>query len=100
MPEVKFDDVFNEMMKNDEFRAEYETLMPEYEALMPEYELKSELIKARIKSGLTQSQLAERMGMKQSNLARLESASGDFKFQTIVKYARALGLKRLNIALN
>ena len=93
MPEVKFDDVFNEMMKNDEFRAEYE-------ALMPEYELKSELIKARIKSGLTQSQLAERMGIKQSNLARLESASGDFKFQTIVKYAKALGLKRLNIALN
>ena len=86
MPEVKFDDVFNEMMKNDEFRAEYE--------------LKSELIKARIKSGLTQSQLAERMGMKQSNLARLESASGDFKFQTIIKYAKALGLKQLNIALN
>ena len=93
MSEVKFDDVFNEMMKNDEFRAEYE-------ALMPEYELKRELIKARIKSGLTQSQLAERMGMKQSNLARLERASGDFKFQTIIKYAKALGLKRLNIALN
>ena len=27
MPEVKFDDVFNEMMKNDEFRAEYEALI-------------------------------------------------------------------------
>ena len=76
MPEVKFDDVFNEMMKNDEFRAEYE-------ALMPEYELKSELIKARIKSGLTQSQLAERMGMKQSNLARLESASGEDGHETV-----------------
>ena len=38
--------------------------------------------------------------MKQSNLARLESASGDFKFQTIIKYAKALGLKQLNIALN
>ena len=67
---------------------------------MPEYELKSELIKARIKSGLTQSQLAQRMGIKQPNLARLESASGDFKFQTIVKYARALWLKQLNITPN
>ncbi|AQW85204.1 hypothetical protein CPIN17262_1545 [Campylobacter pinnipediorum subsp. pinnipediorum] len=49
MGTISFDGVFNEMMKDEEFKKEYE-------ALIHEFELKKQLIKARIKSNMTQSQ--------------------------------------------
>lgn len=91
MATISFNVVFDEMMKDPEFKKEYE-------ALAPEFELKRQLIKARIDSKMTQEQIAQKMEMKQSNLARFER-SMDAKFSTILKYAKALGLKELKIAL-
>ena len=82
---------FEKMMQDPEFKKEYE-------ALKPEFELKKQLIEARIKSKLTQEQIATKMNMKQANLARFEK-SLDARFSTIIKYARALGLKELKIGL-
>lgn len=91
MATISFNVVFDEMMKDPEFKKEYE-------ALAPEFELKRQLIKARIDSKMTQEQIAQKMGLKQSNLARFEK-SMDAKFSTILKYAKALGLKELKITL-
>ncbi|AQW82010.1 putative transcriptional regulator, XRE family [Campylobacter pinnipediorum subsp. pinnipediorum] len=91
MGTISFDSVFNEMMKDEEFKKEYE-------ALIHEFELKKQLIKARIKSNMTQTQIAKKMNMKQSNLARFEQ-SIDSKFSTILKYAKAVGLKELKISI-
>ncbi|WP_416860465.1 helix-turn-helix domain-containing protein [Helicobacter ganmani] len=66
--------------------------------LVPEFAFKKQLIKARIQSKMTQSEIAEKMDMKQSNLARFEK-SLDSKFSLILKYAKALGLKEIKIAL-
>lgn len=61
--------------------------------LAPEYELKGQLIKARIKAGLTQEEVAERMGTTKSAISRLESvnAQNSPSISTLMKYAEAVG---------
>ena len=45
----------------------------EYDALAPEFEISAELVKARLRAGFSQAELADRMGTSQSTIARLES---------------------------
>lgn len=92
MATIDFRKTLNECMKNNEFKAEFERLTPEFQ-------IKSTLIAKRIAKKLTQAQVAERSGLKQSNIARLESANGSFSLDSAVKYARAVGLKKLTISL-
>jgi DNA-binding XRE family transcriptional regulator len=65
----------------------------EYDRLTPEYALKGQLIKARIKAGLTQEDVAERMGTTKSAVSRLESVNSKNSpsISTLVKYAEAVG---------
>src|SRR5438067_7224536 len=42
----------------------------EYDALAPEFEISAELLKARLRAGLSQAELAARMGTSQSTIAR------------------------------
>ncbi|GAB4259421.1 helix-turn-helix domain-containing protein [Thermincola ferriacetica] len=56
-------------------------------------DLISDLVKARIDKGWTQTELAQRTGLKQSAIARLESQSTIPKIDTLFKIAYALGLK-------
>ena len=56
-----------------------------------EFELASELIAARVRAGLTQSELAERMGTTQSAVARLESGRQLPSMRTLARYAKATG---------
>lgn len=72
----------DEQMKDPEFRAEYE-------ALDAEYALIRQLIDLRIRRGLSQRQLAERAGMKQPSIARLESGR-TANLQTLRRIADAL----------
>ena len=65
-----------------------------YEALEPEFKLLRELLNARQKAGLSQAQIAERMGTKAPAVTRLESSLSSGKHSpsiaTIKKYADAL----------
>ena len=81
-----------ELMKNPAFKAEYD-------ALEPEYELIRQLIEARTEKNMTQKQLAEKIGTKQSNIARLESGNYNPSFQFLQKVAGALD-KRLSLPLS
>ena len=45
----------------------------EHAALEPEFTLARKLMKSRAKVGMSQSEVAARMGMRQSTVARLES---------------------------
>ncbi len=66
----------------------------EYEALDPEFKLLRELLKARKKAGLSQAEIAERMGTKAPAITRLESSLNSGKHSpsiaTIKKYANAV----------
>lgn len=63
-----------------------------YEALAPEYQLIDQLLKARRRAGLTQEDVAERMGTTKSAVSRLESAGKHApSLATLRRYAEAVG---------
>lgn len=83
-------------LANPEVRAEYERLNRE------EFALLDEMLAARRAAGLTQAQVAERMGTKAPAVTRLENALASGKhspsLDTLRKYAAALG-KRVEVHL-
>jgi ribosome-binding protein aMBF1 (putative translation factor) len=75
-----------EWMKDPAFKAEYDRLGPEFE-------IAAELIQARLRSGFSQVELAERMGTSQSTIARLESGRTLPSAKTLIRFAEATGSK-------
>jgi DNA-binding XRE family transcriptional regulator len=63
-----------------------------YDALEDEYELVKELLDARARAGLTQEEVAARMGTTKSAVCRLEGPRRHSpSVETLQKYARAVG---------
>lgn len=60
-----------------------------YEELAPEYEIARTIIRARAAAGLSQAELAQRMGTAQSYVARLESGRVLPSTKTLLKVAEA-----------
>lgn len=65
----------------------------EYMRLAPRYRIISELIDARIKNGFTQKELADKVGAKQSAIARLESGNINPTLEFLDKIASGMGCK-------
>ena len=67
----------------------------QFDELGDEYALLDEFLKARAEQGLTQAQVAEKIGTTQSAVARMESGRGKHSpsLATLSKYAEALGCK-------
>ena len=64
----------------------------QFDALAAEFATARELVAARAKAGLSQAQVAERMGTTQSTVARLESGKRPPSLRTVQRYAQALGM--------
>ena len=64
-----------------------------YDSAAEEFAFLDEVLRARAESGLTQAEVAERVGTTQSAIARLESAEPKHSpsIATLQKYAKALG---------
>lgn len=77
-------------LRDPEFKTAWESIQDEFAAL-------DVLLEARRKAGLTQEDVAARMGVSQPALARVEASLGSHKhspsFATLRKYAQALGCK-------
>ena len=73
-------------------RADVKT---EYDRLDEEFRFLDEFLKARSAAGVTQAEIAERIGTTQSAVARLESGRGKHSpsIATLEKYAHALGCR-------
>ena len=67
-------------------RDDYKTA---YEALGKEFQLARVLIEARMRAGLTQSQLARRMKTSQSYVARIEGGKVRPSTEALERFARA-----------
>lgn len=63
-----YDEMLKEELKDPEFRKEYEALEEEFEVAM-------QVIDLRLKKGMTQKELAEKVNTSQSCIARLESGT-------------------------
>lgn len=80
----------NKQLQDPEFKAEYD-------ASRAEIEIMRAVISARIDAKLTQKELAERSGVRQSNISRIENGTSVPKIATL--YALAEGMnKRLVIS--
>ena len=80
---ISFGKVKRTWLKNRE-------ILFEYQKLKPEFQLAKQVIEARIKKGLSQSQLAQKVGTKQPAISRLESMNGSPSFRLVKKIAQVL----------
>ncbi|NIA18467.1 MAG: helix-turn-helix domain-containing protein [Simkaniaceae bacterium] len=74
-------------------------VLKEYEALAPEFAIAEAIIAKRIEQGMSQSDLAKKIGTKQSAISRLESGNYNPSIKLLEKVANALHLK-LSVSLS
>ena len=79
------------LLTDPEIRAAYDRLGPIFAVV-------GEMIDARLAAGLTQADIAVRMGTSQSVVARLESARHMPTFDMVARYAAAIN-RRIDIHL-
>lgn len=84
-----FQKYLNKQLEDPEFAAEYEAQRPEYEAIRA-------VIAARLESHMTQKELAEKTGIRQSNISRIESGACSPTIETLARIAAGLG-KQLKV---
>jgi len=75
----------------DRLFQESPELRQAYEESEPAYLLASAMLRARSDLGITQAELARRMGTSQSVVSRLENMDSSPTLRTVVKVAKALG---------
>lgn len=83
---MKFNDYLEKQLKNPEIKKEFDRLEPEYEII-------SAIIKARKELGLTQLELAKRMGTDQSRISKMERGTLNPSLDFIKRLADAMGKK-------
>jgi len=89
---IRFDEAKKLLMKDEEFRAEYEKLKLRYDVI-------SQVIEERAKQNMTQEELAFLVGTQKSNISRLESGTYNPSLDFIAKVAHSLG-KEMTITLS
>ena len=86
---IDFNNYLAQQMEDPAFAAEYEAQRPEYEAIRA-------VIAARLACNMTQKELAEKTGIRQSNISRIENGSASPTIDTLARIAAGLG-KQLKI---
>lgn len=87
----------SDFRKHLERSLQDEEFAREWEGQSAERDVMRQIVEARMEEGLTQQELAERCGMKASNLCRLKNGNGNPSVATLEKIARGLG-RRLEIS--
>lgn len=88
-----FEDVLN-VQYGSEGTAERDRFERDAEAFILAERLKEE----RLKAGLTQEQLAEKIGTKKSYISRIENGKADVQLSTLFKIFQGLG-KRVSLTI-
>ncbi|MFZ2189346.1 MAG: helix-turn-helix transcriptional regulator [Candidatus Magasanikiibacteriota bacterium] len=78
-----YNKIKSEILKDPKFKKVYDDLEPEFE-------LARQIIKKRLELGWSQSELARKMGTKQSAIARLESGGYNPSMAFLQKTVKAL----------
>jgi transcriptional regulator with XRE-family HTH domain len=66
-------------------------MLPGFKDMAERRRLAGTLVNRRIALGLSQTEVAARMGTSQSSVARLESGALDVRLSTLERYAAAVG---------
>lgn len=80
-----FDKYLHKQLKDPEFKKEWDNLEPEYNMIQA-------IVDARKKSNLTQKQLAERTGINQSDISKLETGNANPTLQLLKRLAEGMDM--------
>ena len=81
----KFDDFLEEQMQNQEFKKEYDDLQPEFDVIRA-------IVDARTSQNLTQKQLAEKTGINQADIIKLENGTRNPSINLLKRLADGRGM--------
>ena len=81
---IDFQDILKKQLRNPEFKKYYD----EYGKQL---EIAYQILKLRKEKKISQTQLAKKIGTKQSNIARMESGQQNFSIDILEKIARVFG---------
>lgn len=76
---------FEEQMKNDEFRQEYEAIQPEMDIIRA-------LVDARTSEGMSQKELSEKTGINQADISKIENGTRNPSLSMLKRLADGLGM--------
>ncbi len=82
----EFQEFLKEQLQDPDFRAEYESLEPEFSIIQA-------MIDARKRAGLTQKELADRTGIAQGDISKLECGNANPSLRTLQRLAAGMGMK-------
>lgn len=83
---TNYQDFLKEQLQNEEFKKEYEALEPEFSIIQA-------MLDARKSSGLTQKDLADRTGIAQADISKLENGNANPSLKTLQRLADGMGMK-------
>lgn len=81
----KYDDFLNEQLQDEAFKKEYENQQPEFDVIRA-------LVEARISRNLTQKELAERTGIHQADISKLENGTRNPSVNLLKRLAEGLDM--------
>lgn len=81
----KFNDFLDEQLQNEEFRKEYENMQPEFDVIRA-------IIDARVSQNLTQKELAERTGINQADISKLENGTRNPSIKLLKRLAEGMDM--------
>ena len=80
-----FDDMLSNQLKDEEFRKEYEAIQPEMDVIRA-------IVDARTSQNLTQKELAERTGINQADISKLENGTRNPSVNLLKRLADCMGM--------
>ena len=83
---TKFDVFLKEQLKDPEVKREYDALAPEFAIIQA-------MIDARRASGMTQKQLADKTGIAQADISKLERGNANPSLRTLQRLAAGMGMQ-------
>ena len=78
-------DMLSEQLKDEEFRKEYEAIQPEMDVIRA-------IVDARTSQNLTQKELAERTGINQADISKLENGTRNPSVNLLKRLAEGMGM--------
>ena len=80
-----FDDMLAKQLQNEDFRKEYEAIQPEMDVIRA-------IVEARTSQNLTQKELAERTGINQADISKLENGTRNPSVNLLKRLAEGMGM--------
>ena len=81
----KFDDFLEEQMQDQEFKKEFDDIQPEFDVIRA-------IVDARTSQNLTQKQLAEKTGINQADIIKLENGTRNPSINLLKRLADGMGM--------